>query len=115
MIMIIDFLTQIMVLFRWLGSWGPEWGLLADGDSFIFIENHDSERGYGGVLTYKEFRPYKAAIAFLLAHPYGEPQVMSSFDFWDFEDGPPMNSEGNIISPAINSVSSSKTSLTNMP
>lgn len=93
---------------RWLESWGPAWGLLAHSDSLTFIDNHDNERGHGGgggVLNYRGGKPYRAAIAFLLAHPYGEPQVMSSFDFFDSEVGPPMDRYGNIISPAINSVS----------
>lgn len=93
---------------RWLNSWGPQWGLLAHDDALTFIDNHDNERGHGGgggILTYKEPKAYKAAIAFLLAHPYGEPQIMSSFDFWDSEVGPPMDFQGNIISPSINSVS----------
>ncbi|KAJ2948568.1 hypothetical protein O0L34_g7820 [Tuta absoluta] len=90
---------------RWLSTWGPQWGLLAHSDALTFIDNHDNERdhgGGGGVLNYKTSRPYKAAIAFLLAHPYGEPQIMSSFDFFDSEQGPPMDNQGNIISPAIN-------------
>ncbi|XP_068620034.1 alpha-amylase 2-like [Battus philenor] len=91
---------------RWLSTWGPQWGLLSHNDAFTFIDNHDNERGHGGgggILTYKEPRPYKGAIAFLLAHPYGEPQIMSSFHFLDSEIGPPMDRDGNIISPAINS------------
>lgn len=97
-----------LILIRWLSSWGPAWALLAHSDALTFIDNHDNERGHGGgggILTYKEARPYKAAIAFLLAHPYGEPQIMSSFDFLDSEIGPPMDRDGNIISPSINSVS----------
>lgn len=93
---------------RWLSTWGTQWGLLEHADALTFIDNHDNERGHGGgggVLTYKDGKPYRAAIAFLLAHPYGVPQIMSSFDFWDSEVGPPMDSQGNIISPAINSVS----------
>ncbi|XP_026494961.2 alpha-amylase 2-like isoform X1 [Vanessa tameamea] len=91
---------------RWLSTWGPAWGLLDTRDSLTFIDNHDNERGHGGgggILTYKEPKPYKAAIGFLLAHPYGEPQIMSSFRFWDSEIGPPMDSNQNIISPSINS------------
>ncbi|CAG9564103.1 unnamed protein product [Danaus chrysippus] len=91
---------------RWLSTWGPQWGLLANGDALTFIDNHDNERGHGGgggLLTYKEPRAYKAAIAFLLAHPYGEPQIMSSFHFLDSEVGPPMDYNQNIISPSINS------------
>jgi alpha-amylase len=92
---------------KWLSGWGPQFGLLAHGDSLTFIDNHDNERDHGGgtsVLTYKQGKPYRAAIAFLLAHPYGEPQIMSSFDFTNFDVGPPMNSQGDIISPSINSV-----------
>lgn len=93
---------------KWLRTWGPQWGLLAHEDALTFIDNHDNERGHGGgggVLTYKQGRPYRAAIAFLLAHPYGEPQIMSSFAFLDSEVGPPMDRYQNIISPSINSVS----------
>lgn len=91
---------------KWLQSWGTTWGLLDHEDAFTFVDNHDNERGHGGagdILTYKNPREYKGAIAFLLAHPYGEPQVMSSFSFWNPEQGPPMDSAGNIISPSINS------------
>lgn len=42
------------------------------------------------------------AVSFMLAHPYGNPRVMSSFDFNSFEQGPPADSAGNIISPAFN-------------
>lgn len=93
---------------RWLNNWGPQWGLMASGDALTFIDNHDNERTEGGggdILTYKDPKPYRGAIAFNLAHPYGEPQIMSSFNFWDSEVGPPMDSGGNIISPGINSVS----------
>jgi len=91
---------------RWLVNWGPAWGLLASGDSLTFIDNHDNQRGHGAggnILTYKQAKQYKGAIAFMLAHPYGWPQLMSSFDFHDTEAGPPMDSSGNIISPSINS------------
>lgn len=91
---------------RWLHNFGPAWGLLASGDSLTFIDNHDNQRGHGAggnILTYKNAKQYKGAIAFMLAHPYGWPQLMSSFDFHDTEAGPPMDSSGNIISPSINS------------
>lgn len=42
------------------------------------------------------------AVAFMLAHPYGNPRVMSSFDFHDFDSGPPHDSAGNTLSPIIN-------------
>lgn len=91
---------------RWLRNWGPEWGLLPHDVALTFVENHDNQRGHGAggnILTYKNPRPYKGAVAFTLAHPYGEPQLMSSFAFTNTEAGPPMNNRGEIISPAINS------------
>lgn len=42
------------------------------------------------------------AVAFMLAHPFGTPRIMSSFDFNDFNASPPQDSDGNILSPVIN-------------
>ncbi|CAH2096390.1 unnamed protein product [Euphydryas editha] len=86
---------------KWLISWGEQWGLLPSESALTFIDNHDTQRN-DDVLTYKESRTYKAATAFLLAHPYGKPRVMSSFFFDDKEQGPPSDSNENIISPSIN-------------
>lgn len=47
----------------------------------------------------------QAAIAFMLAHPYGEPRLMSSFFFENNQQGPPSDTKENIISPSINDVS----------
>jgi len=35
----------------------------------------------------------------LLAYPYGYPRIMSSYDFDDCDQGPPVNSNGSICSP----------------
>jgi hypothetical protein len=43
------------------------------------------------------------AVAFMLAWPYGYPRVMSSFFFDDPNQGPPQDSNENILSPTINS------------
>ncbi|KOB70417.1 Alpha-amylase [Operophtera brumata] len=102
-----DEYTSLAAVTEWLVNWGPAWGLLAAQDSLTFIDNHDNQRGHGAggnILTYKNSKPYKGAIAFMLAHPYGEPQLMSSFDFTNTEAGPPMDSNGNIISASINSI-----------
>ncbi|KAL4707798.1 hypothetical protein ACJJTC_001744 [Scirpophaga incertulas] len=91
---------------RWLFNWGHQWGLLDSDDALTFIDNHDNQRGHGAggaILTHKLPRQYKGAIAFMLAHPYGQPQLMSSFSFDNTESGPPMDNSGNIISPSINS------------
>ncbi|KAJ8721954.1 hypothetical protein PYW08_004356 [Mythimna loreyi] len=91
---------------RWLHNWGVGWGLLASNDALNFIDNHDNQRGHGAggsILTHKQAKQYKGAIAFMLAHPHGWPQLMSSFGFSDTEAGPPMDNSGNIVSPSINS------------
>lgn len=75
-----------------LQNWGPQWGLIAKGeDALVFIDNHDNQRGHGAggdqILTYKVSKPYKMAIAFMLAHPYGTTRVMSSFAFENTDAG----------------------------
>ncbi|CAL1680287.1 unnamed protein product [Lasius platythorax] len=81
------------------------WGLLPTNDALVMIDNHDNQRGHGAggaaILTYKDPKPYKMAIAFMLAHPYGHPRVMSSYAFNDPSQGPPANLDGSIISPEI--------------
>ena len=42
------------------------------------------------------------AVAFMLAHPYGIPRVMSSFYFNNFDQGPPHDGD-DILSPIIES------------
>ncbi|XP_030040942.1 alpha-amylase 4N isoform X2 [Manduca sexta] len=86
---------------KWLVSWGERWSLSPSDNVLAFIDNHDTQRG-NDVLTYKNARAYKAAIAFLLAHPYGEPRIMSSYFFNNFQQGPPSDAQGNIKSPIIN-------------
>ncbi|XP_058460013.1 alpha-amylase 2-like [Malaya genurostris] len=92
---------------KWLSSWGPDWGFLQSSQALVFVDNHDNQRGHGpggnDVLTYKNSKPYKMATAFMLAHPYGNPRVMSSFAFDNSDQGPPQDSNGNLISPTINS------------
>lgn len=91
---------------KWLVNWGPAWGMVPHGDGLNFVDNHDNQRGHGAggasVLTYKVPKQYKGATAFNLAHPYGEPRIMSSFAFTDSEIGPPQDGSQNIISPSIN-------------
>ncbi|XP_060526193.1 alpha-amylase-like [Cylas formicarius] len=83
---------------HWLVNWGTGWGLIEGEHSLVMIDNHDTQRN-GDVLNYKNPKPYKAAIAFMLAHPYeGITRVMSSFDFNGSDDGPPNNS-GDLNSP----------------
>ncbi|XP_023318806.1 alpha-amylase-related protein-like [Trichogramma pretiosum] len=85
---------------KYFKTWGTTWGLLPSDDAVTFVDNHDTQReGFMTPLTYREFRLYKMAVAFMLAHPYGHPRVMSSYDFKGFEQGPPADEYGNILSP----------------
>lgn len=79
-------------------SWlsGIASGKLPSANALIFTNNHDSQRGHGAagpcVVDYRDGDGvYNLAQAFMLAHPYGRPVVMSSYH-WDGVDdnaGPP--------------------------
>lgn len=71
---------------------GEDWGYLPSDKAIVFIDNHDNQRGHGGggrVLTHQEKELYELANIFMLAWPYGYPQVMSSFRFSTADQGPP--------------------------
>lgn len=90
-----------------LKTFGSSWGnMVSPFDAVVFIDNHDNQRGHGGggsVLTHSESRLYKLANAFMLAHPYGYPKVMSSFNFRGSDEGPPHNGDMSIKDVSINS------------
>ena len=74
-----------------LQTFGPSWGLAPSDSASVFVDNHDMQRGSGGggYLTYKDGVRYDLANVFMLAWPYGYPQVMSSFAFSSDDQGPP--------------------------
>ncbi|MGB3201695.1 MAG: alpha-amylase family protein [Nodosilinea sp.] len=81
-----------------LQTLGEGWGLAPSNQSVVFIDNHDKQRGHGGggdYLTYKNGDLYSLANVFMLAFPYGKPQVMSSFAFTNPEQGPPTYANGS--------------------
>ncbi|MFI5494977.1 carbohydrate-binding module family 20 domain-containing protein [Actinoplanes sp. NPDC051859] len=67
---------------------------VGSADAVAFIDNHDTQRNGRAKLTYRDGAPYALAEAFLLAWPYGVPQVMSSFAFTHPEAGPPTATDG---------------------
>ena len=73
------------------GFWmAPGW--LAAENAVVFVDNHDIQRGHAfgdEVVNYKDGKRYDLAVAFMLAHPYGYPLVMSSYAFEDDQQGPP--------------------------
>jgi alpha-amylase len=70
-------------------------GWLPTDDAIVFVDNHDIQRGHaasGDIVNYKDGPRYDLAVAFMLAHPYGYPLVMSSYQFEDDGQGPPASS-----------------------
>lgn len=69
---------------KYLRNFGEGWSFLNGMNALSFVDNHDNQRGhgaggYGSILTHKQPRMYKMAVAFMLAWPYGVPRVMSSY------------------------------------
>ncbi|UYL09054.1 alpha-amylase family protein [Bdellovibrio sp. SKB1291214] len=64
--------------------------------SVVFVTNHDLERtGDGNILRYNgsDNSIYRLAQIFMLAYPYGYPQVYSGYDFNSYDQGPPLGSD----------------------
>lgn len=67
---------------------GSAWGMVPPQFAVVFVDNHDSQReGHSEILTFKSPDQYIMANAFMLAHPYGTPSVMSSFNFTTYNQG----------------------------
>lgn len=68
-----------------LKTLGESWGLLPSSSAFVFVVNHDRERGHGGggMLTFMNGARYELANTFMMAWPYGWKQVMSGYRFAD--------------------------------
>lgn len=100
---------------KYLSNFGEGWGMMDRANAFVFVDNHDNQRGHGAggdmILTFRVDRWYKMGNAFMLALPYGFTRLMSSY-YWeqhwvdgrDENDwvGPPMDDSENIVSPIIN-------------
>ncbi|MEU4092258.1 carbohydrate-binding module family 20 domain-containing protein [Streptomyces sp. NPDC026673] len=74
----------------YLNNWGASWGAgyLASGSSRTFVDNWDTERN-GSTLNYKAGATYTLANVYMLAWPYGSPNVHSGYEFSDNDAGPP--------------------------
>jgi alpha-amylase len=74
-----------------LRTFGDSWGLVPSDRAVVFIDNHDRERGHGGGgnLSYKDGARYNLANVFMLAHPQGQPVVLSGYRFSNGDAGPP--------------------------
>ena len=59
---------------------------LSSEDANVFVTNWDTARNEGA-LTYKDGAKYQLANAFMLAYPYGAPNVFSGYEFHDTDSG----------------------------
>ncbi len=67
-----------------LRTFGTQAGLVPSDRSLVFIENHDTERddpNNARTLSYRDGATNVIANQFMLAYPYGTPQVYSAFSF----------------------------------
>ncbi|GAA3066453.1 hypothetical protein GCM10020000_58240 [Streptomyces olivoverticillatus] len=72
----------------YLRNYGEGWGYLPGAQASVFVDNHDTERS-GDTLSYKDGAAYTLANVFMLAWPYGSPDVHSGYEFTDRDAGPP--------------------------
>ncbi|WP_432013170.1 alpha-amylase [Streptomyces cucumeris] len=63
-------------------------GKLSGDKARTFVDNWDTERN-GSTLTYKDGASYTLANVFMLASPYGSPNVYSGYEWTDKDAGPP--------------------------
>ncbi|XP_053383074.1 alpha-amylase-like [Mercenaria mercenaria] len=91
---------------KWLVNWGEAWAMPRSDDVVVFLSNHDNQRGHGAggtPITFFNHKQLKTATAFMLAHPYGFPRIMSSYWFSSDSEGPPHNSNMSIKDVLVNS------------
>ncbi|WP_326792210.1 alpha-amylase family glycosyl hydrolase [Streptomyces sp. NBC_00841] len=72
----------------YLKNFGEGWGFMASSTTAVFVDNHDTERG-GDTLNYKDGANYTLANVFMLAWPYGSPDIHSGYEWSDKDAGPP--------------------------
>jgi alpha-amylase len=72
----------------YLNNYGEGWGYLSSSVAGVFVDNHDTERN-GSTLNYKDGANYTLANVFMLAYPYGAPDINSGYEWTDVDAGPP--------------------------
>ncbi|MFF8091728.1 alpha-amylase family protein [Streptomyces sp. NPDC016675] len=78
----------------YLKNYGEGWGYMGSGVSGVFVDNHDTERN-GSTLNYKDGANYTLANVFMLAWPYGAPDVNSGYEWSSHDAGPPNGGQVN--------------------
>ncbi|MCB5180898.1 carbohydrate-binding module family 20 domain-containing protein [Streptomyces antimicrobicus] len=78
----------------YLKNFGEGWGYMPSAKAGVFVDNHDTER-VGDTLSYKDGSAYTLAGVFMLAWPYGSPDVHSGYEWTDKDAGPPLGGAVN--------------------
>ncbi|CAL9554798.1 alpha-amylase [Streptomyces sp. enrichment culture] len=78
----------------YLKNYGEGGGYLKSSSAGVFVDNHDTERN-GSTLSYKDNATYTLANVFMLAWPYGAPDINSGYEFSDHDAGPPNGGQVN--------------------
>lgn len=84
------------------GLYNISQGLVDSTKAIVFMTNHDLERSTDGSLLSHASSPdlYKLAQIYMLAWPYGYPQVYSGFSFGTYDQGPPVDAN-RITTPVM--------------
>ncbi|WP_225074473.1 MULTISPECIES: alpha-amylase family protein [unclassified Streptomyces] len=78
----------------YLKNYGEGWGYMNSSAAGVFVDNHDTERN-GSTLNYKNGANYTLANVFMLAWPYGAPDINSAYEWSDADAGPPNGGKVN--------------------
>ncbi|WP_328431359.1 alpha-amylase [Streptomyces sp. NBC_00453] len=78
----------------YLKNYGEGWGYMNSSVAGVFVDNHDTERN-GSTLNYKDGANYTLANVFMLAYPYGAPDINSGYEWSDTDAGPPNGGQVN--------------------
>ncbi|WP_030932392.1 alpha-amylase [Streptomyces sp. NRRL S-646] len=76
----------------YLTNFGEGWDYMNSALAGVFVDNHDTERN-GSTLNYKNGANYTLANVFMLAYPYGAPDINSGYEWSDTDAGPPNNGQ----------------------
>ena len=75
-----------------LSQFGESWGFVPSGKGRSFVDNWDTERN-GSTLNRTYGSTYTLANVFMLAWPYGSPNVYSGYVVSGHDDGPPLGGD----------------------
>ncbi|KAK0199507.1 glycoside hydrolase family 13 protein [Desarmillaria ectypa] len=69
-------------------------GWISGSQANVFVANHDTERNGNSLNVNSSNNAYVIATIFSLAHPYGTPTILSSYQYSTTDDGAPNNGVG---------------------